>query len=139
VIRGKCHSPVPAKEHLPEFIDEVQDQTDDNAYDDAGSQGKIKRYIIFFDQDVSGKLSHKGQPWEDQNDEAGQNQDRPDYNHDLCYLAHDDIPDLDKPENLFVGATLCGCPDSGGHAGPPLQSKIKDYGRLTVLWQNVFH
>lgn len=83
---------------LPEFIDEVQDQTDDNADDNAGSQGKVKRYIIFFDQDVAGKLSHKGQSREDQDDEAGQHQDRPDNNHDLCYLAHDNIPDLGKPE-----------------------------------------
>jgi hypothetical protein len=91
-------SPVPAREHLPEFIDEVQDQTDDNADNDARGQGKVKRYLIFFDQDVSGKLSHKGQSREDQDDDAGQEQDRTDNNQDLCYLAHDNILDLERPE-----------------------------------------
>jgi hypothetical protein len=87
---------------LPEFIDEVQDQTDDNADDNTRGQGKVKRYIIFFDQDVSGKLSHKGQPREDQDDEADQHQDYPDEDHDLCYLAHDNIPEPDKPGKLLA-------------------------------------
>jgi hypothetical protein len=83
---------------LPEFIDEVQDQTDDNTDDDARCQWKVKRKIFFFDQKVSGKLSQKGQARENQNHEADQDQERPDEDHDLCDLAHNNIPNPDKPK-----------------------------------------
>jgi hypothetical protein len=73
---------------LPEFIDEVQDHTDDNADDDACGQGKVKGEMFFFDQDISWQPSQKREPREDQHHEAYYDQDRPDEDHDPCQLSH---------------------------------------------------
>ena len=87
---------------LLEFIDDVQDQTQNNADDDARGQGEEKRIIFFFDQDVSGKLADKGKSREDQKHESDQDQNRPEENHDLCDLSHDTItiPDTREPKDL---------------------------------------
>jgi hypothetical protein len=78
-------------EHLPEFIDDVQDQTDDNTDDDARGQGEVKRKMFLFNEDISGKLSHKGQSREEQNHQPDRDQDRPDENHDLGHLTHNNV------------------------------------------------
>jgi len=73
---------------LPEFPDEIEDKTDHNTDDDAGSQRKIEGEVLFSDHDVAWKFAQKRRLLNDQQHQTCDDEKDTENDDGFCKITH---------------------------------------------------
>jgi hypothetical protein len=94
--------PIPEYYRSPELADDVQNETDDNADDDARGQRKIEREVLFLDQDIARELAQKRDLLDKKHHEADEDEHDPDHDDDFRHFSHSIVNPF-PPDNGLRG------------------------------------